>query len=651
MKIIGDGIFAKDADGNPVSRIATIFFRTPGLVTRKGVHAMQRVAWLGEVNASRAAAGLAPLTPEEEEEEMSESVDLILTSDAVLIRPDPDRMDLAMRADEELQKLVSKRSIRYLNTSSVKVRKALMERGENWRMARHPVSPEDMVDRIVSSKVRIAERPIYYYNRSTGTRFITASGYDEVERLPGDEFRRQVKEVVEGMNKRNRHGYPEVDVFPASTPPEIRKALKSLKVDDMDDAALKAECTRIDTEWRMSLPTELRDETVDNFDWRNAMIHAITQRPNETSAEEQELIAGISPEFYRQIEWLPGARIVDGEVVFDAIYEETQRTQDPELLSLCDNRLKSLLFNYIRLLGDIDYINIGRISRSLARKPVSGNRRGNVYVMQFREKGASSPEVLMIRMQKWGVAERLDEGKPLLQAIVETDEYSDYILDRRLMCRQLGMNLPSKLTLGRFTEKYRGDNEYNGVAVRSVYFARGYVPGAASDKVPAAKLRNPVWARRFAELMGAAAAVDMTVGRRSSVTGEMLFDRNYEVVISGADGLPAEIKVTDHAGSFVDYDGELEDKAAAYARFATDRRKTVANYEAFVKAYVSGFSRRLEQLKTAYRTRRPAFDGLFSDRPYDTNGSGAYRWSRVLARLDRCDVSRVAEALEAAAGC
>ena len=41
MEIFGDKLFAKDADGKLLSRIGTMFFRTPGLVTKKGVHAMQ----------------------------------------------------------------------------------------------------------------------------------------------------------------------------------------------------------------------------------------------------------------------------------------------------------------------------------------------------------------------------------------------------------------------------------------------------------------------------------------------------------------------------------------------------------------------------------------------------------------------------------
>jgi len=651
MKLIGEKIFARDAEGGLKSRIGTMFFHTPGLVTKRGVHALQRAMWIEELNAERAAGGKAPLTAAEEEIELTESADLIFTDDFVLIRPNPDRMDLAFRADEELQKMVSKRAIRFLNTNSSKVRAALRERGENWRMARQPISQDDMAALIGKSKVAIAEKPIYYYNSLTGTRFITAGGYAVLEALDAEGFRRQISEVVTGLNKRNRLGQPEVDVFPPSTPIDVKRELKSLKVEELGDEELRKACNRIAMEWRMSIPAELREETVENFEWRNSMCHCITREPNETSAEEQELVAGISPEFYRQIEWLPGARIADGEVIFDAIYDEAARTQDPELLAMCDNRVKSFLFNTTRLFGKVAYINIGRIAQSLSRDPIKGNRRGNVYIMQYREEGTDEAKVMIIRLQKWGVAERLDEGKDLLQSIVETDEYSDYILDRRLMCLQLGMNLPRRLGYGHFTEKYRGNNQYNGVAVRTSYFVRRYVSGTASDKIPAARYHNPAFALKFAQLMGMAAATDMIVGRRSSVTNESLFDKNYEVVRIGADGLPEEIMITDHAGSFVDYERNFEEMVGDYASFALNRKELVADFAGFAREYVEGFKRRLAEVQQAYRERRTAFDELFSDRPYDTNGSGAYRWAKTLQRLDGCNPERIAALLKEAVGC
>lgn len=651
MRTLGEKLFAKDADGNLVSRIGTLFLKTPGLVTKKGVHAMQRLMWIEALNADRASAGQPPMTMTEEDAEMAESVDLIFTEEYVLIRPNPDQMDLAFRADEELQKLVSKRMIRFLNTNSAKVRSALRERGENWRMARQPISQEDMVDLINASKIPLCERPIYYYNRLTGTRFITAGGYAEIEGLDAQAFRRQIVEVVEGLNKRNRTGYPEVDLFPTSSPIEVKRALRELKPQELDDASLKAACAKIVLEWRMAIAPELRDETTTNFDWRNEICHAITRTPNETAAEEQDLISGISPEFYRQIEWLPGARIVNGEVIFDETYEEAAHSNDPELTALCDNRVKSFLFNMTRLFGSVRYINIGRIAHSLARHPVVGNPRGNAYIMQYCEQDEVEPHVLMIRLQKWGVAEHLDEGKDLLQAIVESDEYSDYILDRRLMCRQLGMNLPNHLGYGHFIERYSGANQYNGVAVRTSYFVRNYIEGTASDKVPLARYRNPAFALAFAYLMGEAAALDLIVGRCSSVTHEILFDRHYEVVRLKEDGIPCEIAVTDHAGSFVNYEQDFADYVSHYADFVSRRRSYVVDLAGFASAYVEGFRRKLVAVQDSYRARRASFDGLFRDRPYDAKGSGAYRWMRVLQRLDTCDPNQVASLLEKAIEC
>lgn len=648
MKLIGEPIFSLDAEGKLISRIGTIFFRTPGLVTQGSIHSLQRALWLKELEKDFGR----PLTQAEQDAELSESVDLIFTENHVLVRPDPERMDLALRADAELQKFVSKRRIRFLNTNSIKVRSALRERGENWRMSRHPLSMEDFYDLIERSRLAINEQPIYYYARPSGTRYVTPSCYYPVKQLPPDAYRRQCKEFIEGLGRRNRHGHPEIDLFPTTLSPEVKHAFRQIKVDELSDAELREAVEKVVTIHRMLLPPELRDESVENPDWRNEMCRTLVRTPNETSAGEQELVAGIAPEFFRQIEWLPGARIVNGEVVFDEVFEEAERTKEPGLVALCDPRVKSLIFNTMRLFGKIAYINIGRIANSIARRPMEGNRRGHVYIMQYREVGTLQTQVLMIRLQKWGLAEHLDEGKDLLQSISETAEYADYVLDRRLMCRQLGMNLPPRLGYGTFSETYHGSNrQYEGLTIRTMYFVRQYVPGIASDKVPLPRLRNPVWANKFASLMGGAAAVDAIVGRRSSVTKELLFDRNYEVVQLGKDGMPEEVKVTDHAGTFVNYEHPLVSYIAQYANFARKRAKYVTDYGSFVQAYVDGFRKKLTQMQNAYRARKSVFENLFKHRPYDTAGSGAYRWECILKRLDECNIGEVVDTLQAAIAC
>ena len=646
MKILGEEIFARDANGALASRIGTIFFKTPGLVTKKAVHAMQRAMWLEEVNAMRAADGKPPMTEAEEDEELALSVDLIFTEDAVLIRPDPERMDLALRADETLQGMVSKRKIRFLNTHSAKVRNALCARGENWRMARAPVSQEDMAATIERSKAALSGAEIYYYNSATGTRYATPETLASLAALPPAEARAQLAEMLAMMKRRNRVGRPEVDLFPTTTPIEVKRALEAIDAAGSSDAELCAAMRRIDAQWRMSIPQELREESTANYEWRNAMCEAVTQGPNDPAAADEELIQGISPEFFRQIEWLPGVSVRNGETMFDSLWNEYAKTRDPALGELCDLRARNILFNISRYYGDIEYANIGRIAKSLARRGQCGGRRGVVYILQCKRAASSEPDILMLRFQKWGIAERLDEGKDLLRAIVESSEYFDYILDRRLMCRQLGMALPEAVGTGMIAEQYAGANRYNGAPVGTAYFSRAYVRGTASDKVPPRKFRNAAYALRFARLMGAAAAIDMVVGRASSETGENLFDGNYEVVQCGPDGLPERIAITDHTGSFTAYTKPFDEMVADYAPPVVRRKGFVSgNFERFAAEYAAGFKAALAGAQAKYRASRSAFDMLFANRPFDAAGSGAYRWAKTLERLDACDPEEVASRL------
>ena len=648
MKIIGEKLFARDEQGRLLSRIGTIFFKTPGLVTARGVHATQRLLWIDTLNAERAKENLPALTPEEVAAEMENSVDLIMSEDIVYIRPDPERMDLAFKADEELQKFVSKRRVRYLNTHTAKVRNALRARGENWRMARQPISQDDMKRLIDVSHVAIAHECIYYYNHSTGTRYLTVGGYSQISKLPAAAFREQVREIVELFSRRNRMGNPEAEVFPTSTPIEVSKAIRAIKVDELTDDELRAATDKIDRDWRMSLPAELREESVENFAWRNAMCAILTRSTSAPEIDGSELIQGLSPEFFRQIEWLPGARVDRGELIFDRLWDEYNRTHDPELGQICDPRVRNIIFNFMRFYRDLQYVNVGRIANSLSRRPDAELHRGSIYILQLKETSRDEPYVAILRFQKWGIAEHLDEGKNLLQSILEANDYADYIMDRRLMCQQLGMNLPQYVGFGQFAEPYRGHNEYNGTTVRAYYFIRAYTGGTASDKVPVAKFRNPAYAKKFAHLMGAAAAMDMIVGRLTSSTGENVFDCNYEIVRQGADGLPESVEIIDHAGSFVGYLKSFEELITPYANVVRRRVPYLSDVAAFSSAFVAGFKEKIIETRAKYLERKGAFDDLLVHRPFDAAGSAAYRWAKTLERLESCDPEYLATLLEKA---
>ena len=137
-------------------------------------------------------------------------------------------------------------------------------------------------------------------------------------------------------------------------------------------------------------------------------------------------------------------------------------------------------------------------------------------------------------------------------------------------------------------------------------------------------------------------------GNVEQITVNQGDDTYYMNYLNDNNGLPVRIVVTDHAGSFVKYKEEFGELVGPYANVVRRRRAFVGDFAAFAKAYVTGFERKLAATQAAYRARRRAFDDLFVHRPYDTEGSGAYRWSCVLARLDACDPAAVADLLRKA---
>ncbi len=644
LRIIGDRPLARDAQGRLQSRIATIFPRSNTLVTLPGIHATQRMAYVHAVNSDRHAHGLAPLTEEEEMTEWQQSVDLIIDDDALLIRPDPDNMPLAFEADEQLQELVSKQKVKFLFVMNQKVRQSIKERGENWRIAALPRTPEDMKSMIASSQIGIAGQSIYRYNRIVGTRFLTYQGFESLGNLPAIELAAHLGEIHDYSARHNRRGYPEISFFASdgSFGPDDFANSDALS---LTPDGIRAHYDMLKTRFRQAVRPDVREDNPDNLEWRNLMFSALIAQRDEAISEETLL--GLSSEFFMQIEWLPGGRIEEGELVFDPVFDEFERNPaSDELRLLCDDKARGFIFNFVREFGDIEYVNIGRIIGSLSQRPAAAGRR-NVYVAEVKQRFTPRPFVRIIRMQKWGIREHLEENKDLLQAIMEAEEYTDYILDRRLGCRQLGMNLPARITTRKLGEHYHGSRrEYEGQTIWSTYFERDYIVGIATDKIPRSRYQDPAYALRLAELLGRTAATNIIVGRMN-LQNRVLFDDGDEVVVEDAAGLPAEIIVSDHTGTFVDYTSPLEAHAPSYALPVVRRAGFLPDTAAFAEAYVKAFGERFAYIQQEYRKRKRAFDTLFKHRRRDEHGSYAYRWERVLDRLNRTEGAAVTAALRA----
>jgi hypothetical protein len=646
LELIGPHPLERDGLGRQKVRIGTLFLAPKALYTLPpGVHAWQRSAFMEIVNDRRARSGLDPLSPEQEEELCRNSVDLIFDPDHILIRPNPARMDLAFAADELLQELVSKRRIIFLSVSDRRVLEAIKQRGECWRLSSIPRTKEEKEKLVLSSKVAIQECPIYFYNRLTGTRWLTCEEFVNLGKLSDAVLARQLQEIANYSIRINRLGRPELDFFATDLRHFGPAVFAGIAFEQLAADELRAKYGDLKQHFISAVHEAFRRDDCALEAWCHRMIATLFLEGNES--ETDQILSGLSAEFFLHVEWLPGGRFEEGEFLLDPLFEEAAaHPKDHALQKLFDSRAKGMIFNLIREYGDIEYINLGRIPESLCQgRPVGAGRRG-VYLAELRSRGERLPIKRFMRLLKWGVWEHLDEGKELLTAIEECDDYTDYWLDRRLGCRQLGMNLLARVIMRRLSETYHGTApKYRGTTIRTIYFERDYLEGVASDKVPMEKLARPDYALKLAALLGKAAASSMIVGRSMALGTFPVFDDGDEVIREGEDGLPAEILVTDHSGAFGDFKRPLNAFAEHYARPVNTRAKLLSNGADFAHAYLEGLRERFLHVQIDYRKRRRAFDTLFKHCHYDPGGSFAYRWEKVLSRLDQTDAEPLFDAV------
>jgi hypothetical protein len=646
LEVIGPHPFARDGEGRQITRIGTLFPAYGALWTQlPGVHALQRLAFIERVNAGRAREGMSELDLEAEEKLSAESVDLVFEADHILIRPDPDHMDLACLADELLQGLVSKRQIRFLSVADRRVRDAIKHRGECWRLSAIPRSREAKERMVFGSKVGICGLPIYYYNRLTGTRWVTCQEFESLGKLDDTALARHLQEIADHAMLRNRLGRPEVDFFAADLRRFGPRQFAGALYEQLPPEQLRAKFEELRAHFRSAVHEGFRTDDCHNKAWCERILSTLFLQGNETQTEQ--ILSGLSPEFFLQVEWLPGGRFEEGDFLFDPIFDEAaNQPHDVELQQLCDQRAKGIIFNLIREYGDLEFINVGRVPESLSlERPQREGRRG-VYLTEFQSRSERGPSRRFIRLQKWGVWEHLDEGKDLLQAIKESDDYTDYWLDRRLGCRQLGMNLTGRVAMRRLSEVYNGKNaRFHGEVIRTIYFEREYLHGVASDKVAMEKYSHPGYAMKLAALLGRAAASNMILGRALEWGKRPVFDDGDEVVREGEDGLPNEVLVVDHSGAFGEYKLPLETFAPHYARPVNTRAKVIRDAQGFANAYLDAFLAQFLHVQGDYRKRRRAFDNLCKHCKYDPAGSFGFRWECVLRRLDQTNPYALVEAI------
>ena len=645
LTILGEHPLAVGPGGKLKNRVATIFPRTGTLVALPGIHATQRMGYTDWLNQQRQQRGEAPLTEEEQWAVWEQGVDLIVDGQFIQIRPNPSDMSLAFEADRLLQEglHLSKRNVRFLYARQDAVQQAIREHGEYWRIAPLPQSPDEIIQMIARSRIAIGGDPIYYYSMVTGTHYLTVQEAAALGAKGEGVLRLHAREIAEYASRYNRMGNPELDFFAVSERPSL-DVLAGCDWAAADAAEVRDRYRVFLESFRRAVPPDLRDDALANLPWRNRMFSCLIGQHDQTISEE--VLPGVTPEFFLQIRWLPGGCIEHGELVFDTVFSEAETAPSgDEVRALCDARVKGFIFNYVREFGNLEYVNIGQVAPALRRRTRSGGHCA--YIAEVKHRGSKEPVVRIIRLQKWGIREHLDEGKDLLQSIMEAEDYTEFILDRRLGCWQLGMHLLGRILTRRIHETYDGmASRFHGTRLWATYFERDYIDGMATDKIPAARYGDSRFAVALARLLGRAAAPNMVVGR-ATLEGRVIFDDGDEILIMDHNGIPADLIAADHAGTFNDCSSPLKRFAAGYAQPVRSRRALLADGDAFTAAYLGALSDGLVNLQQEYGRQQRAFDHLFKHSKQDV-GSFSWRWIKVLQRLRDTNVPELVERIRAA---
>lgn len=644
--IINDPL-QKNEEGELLYKIGAVFFPEDSegmIVSGPGVHAIQKMAFLEICDDLAERSNKPLLTDDQRDALLQNSVDLIMRNDTVYIRPDTDRMDLAFKADDLLQKNgIPKYNIKFLKVINEKVRAAIKQKGQLWRITSLPRTREQIKSLIEHSLVAISKREMYYYNMSSGTRYLTFHEFSKLGDLQDEDLKECLSEIQKFSRRKNKYGSPEVAFF-------MSKALLTdgrlfeVNFTCMSNRELRKIFAELKNIFQCSVSPQYQFDDFEFPEWTNAMLSVLIE--DNTAEIVEEKLLGLCPELYYRVKWLPGAEINADVIEYDYLFCLLNDNQSNLLennlegdLPECDDKVKCFIENFVREYSNVEYINIGRIVDSLSRR-ISMDGRRDVYIALIKTRDQSEDIIRIIRFQKRDVPEFLDEGYTMVNALKASQLYTRNIFDRYMACRELCMSL-SPFWLGRVGIIYDGKNpEYRNERIELTYYERDYVFGTATDKITPTNYGDSIYVEKFARLLGEAAAVNMIIGRvyRSGI----LFDDGDEILITSPDGLPAKIINSDHTGSFTDCDTPLSFFARDYAEPVKRRAIYIVNYNDFARIYTEALCEKFEFIQQKVFLRHEFYESLFNDYPFDENDF-RNRWLLVLKRLQTTNARQLSE--------
>lgn len=625
VTIIGPDLFATDQDGKPLSPIASVFPDHQVIVAGRGIHALQVETMLDFLRAKTFQQARRDLSKEEEQAVYMNSVSLLIRKSLVLIRSDPSAMDKVFAADELLQRFLAKDLIQFTGIQLAEVRDRLRHRGESWRISPPPHSMQDIEQFIESSRVQVDTGAAYYYNAPTGGRYITYQEFMRIRpllRSDMEEALNRLTEISDLTQRANNMGSPELSFFLPSgrtlKNADLKNLTDVLKAASSERELNTAECLfdRFAADFAMTAGSDLLIDNPAEAAWRTTMFCRLYDI-NENEVEEWAL--GLSPEFRLNVRWLPGARL----------------STEPIFESGSQSRIQDLIRHFWKTRPALASINIGRVESPQTVRDRTGEQR-DVYLAVLGLADGSET-IRLVRMIKWDVLHRVKRGVPLQQAISETIQYRDYILDRLRAATELGIpKLP-------YTEIWLEEDVAQLGRIPVFFFDRMYVPGVVTDKIPHGLYAKPGFTLKLSGLLGIAAAASLILGRACPRSGHVFFDDGDEVIQLNGDGLPERLVIADTTGSFTDWStpvSELLPHCLWHLAQHLDRAKQNGIGPAELKdsagAFGESLRKEIARMQLLLNDPDSALWSLFADRTNEPGGI-RHRWEAILCRLQAAD--------------
>ena len=474
----------------------------------------------------------------------------------------------------------------------------------------------------------------YYYKIESGGRLITPQQFAEIRESIKDreQFRERVCEVVDLYKRRNNNYVRELDFFArdekkfdfslfeglAGYLQRCRKwgPAQVARAGRLFDAALG--------NFRNAVLAELHNDNPANPAWRNEMYAELSEIP-----PTEESILGISEEFNMNIRWLPGCRVVDGEVVKDEHIGEVA---------------SQLIDDFLRYYGPLEYINLGRLMRSQSAKRAAGSYR-EVFIAVLKQRGEQREQIRILRKVFRNVLFYLNRGLDLEHAKKLAEGYLEYTFDRREILNMLGASTPEVSHLSR-------EEELSGIGiVPMTYFNRPYIQGLATDKIPISYYSHEGFVIAQTSLLGSEAALNIFVGRCEPDSGIVFFGDGDELLqFEGDDPMaPTSIVLADFTNTFADVVSPLDIFVPQYLDYLVQMlgrvkvpgwsiKERLALGEVFISSLQERFYR-LKEITTGGAALRGRLDALVSSRDPNLNPVRT-KWERCRDRFLQQDIER-----------